>query len=383
MTRAAIVGAVRTPIGKMGRAYRDIHAADLLAVALGGAISAAGVDPGAVDQVLNGTVIQRGEPSVNVGRNAWLAAGLPEHVPATTLDTQCGSSQQATNLAAALVMSGQADVVVASGLEAMSRNGMRDANLLTDGFNPYSPSQLERFDMGIHQGIAGERIAAKYGITREASDEYGRRSHRLADAGWREGAFEREVVHVERGGERVLERDEGIRVSDAETVAALAPVYQEGGVITAAAASQLSDGASALVVASEDAVQREGLTPLAWILRTTIVGVDPDIMLEGPIAATAKLLELEGMDVDDIDLFEIHEAYATVVLSWKSQNPAVPDEKVNVHGGAIAVGHPFGASGGRQLAHLVHTMVDRDLHVGLQAMCCGGGIGTGTILVRD
>ena len=385
MERAAIVAGVRTPIGKMFKGYADVHAADLLGVALQGAVAAAGVDPERVDQVLNGTVVQSGEPRVNVGRNAWLAAGLPHTVPATTLDTQCGSSQQATNLGAALIMSGQADVIVASGLEAMSRTGYADANLFSDDdpFHPYSEALLARTDMGVHQGIAGERIAAKYGVTREESDRYGMRSHALSDQGWNDGAFKDEAVFVERDGVPVLNRDEGIRVSDYNKVSSLRPVYAEDGIITAASASQLSDGASAVVLASESAVREHHLTPLAWIRRTRVVGVDPTIMLEGPIEATRQLLELESLTVDDIDLFEIHEAYATVVLSWWKNNPGVPEEKLNIHGGAISQGHPFGASGSRQMAHLAHTMNNQDLKVGLQAMCCGGGIGTGTILVRD
>lgn len=383
MERAAIVAGVRTPIGKMGKAYADIHAADLLGVALNGVMDAAGIDPERVDQVLNGTVVQSGEPRLNVGRNAWLAAGLPHTVPATTLDTQCGSSQQATNLGAALIMSGQADVIVASGLEAMSRTGLANADLAGGELSPYSESLRERTDMGINQGIAGERIAAKYGVTREESDRYGMRSHQLSDEGWNDGAFKDEAVFVERNGEPILSRDEGIRLSDYDVVSSLKPVYAEGGIITAASASQLSDGASAVVLASESFVQANGLTPLAWVKRTRVVGVDPSIMLEGPIEATRQMLQLENLTVDDIDLFEIHEAYATVVMSWWKNNPGVPDEKLNIHGGAISQGHPFGASGTRQLAHLAHTMSNRGLKVGLQAMCCGGGIGTGTILVRD
>lgn len=384
MERAAIVAGVRTPIGKMFKAYADVHAADLLAVALQGVVDAAGVEAGKVDQVLNGCVVQAGEARVNVGRNAWLAAGLPETVPATTLDTQCGSSQQATNLAAALIMAGQADCVVASGVEAMSRTGYQDADITAGSeLRPYPESLLARTDMGIHQGIAGERMAAKYGVTREESDRYGMRSHQRSDEGWNDGAFKDEAVFVERDGVPVLSRDEGIRVSDYNKVSSLKPAYTPDGVITAASASQLSDGASAVMLASESFVAANDLTPLAWVTRTRVVGVDPSIMLEGPIEATRQLLALEGLTVDDIDLFEIHEAYATVVLSWWKQNPGVPEEKLNIHGGAISQGHPFGASGGRQIAHLAHTMTTRDLKVGLQAMCCGGGIGTGTILVRD
>lgn len=380
----AIVSAVRTPFGKMNGALAAVHPADLLGTTLRAALSAARVDPGAVGQLINGTVVQRGNSSVNVGRNAWLAAGLPLDIPATTIDTQCGSSLQAVSLAAALVGSGQENIVVASGVETMSQNSLRGSNLYQEDESPYSPSLLDRFDMGIHQGIAGERIATKYSIERDASDEYGMRSHHLAGEAWDSGVFAREIVPlVDKNGAPLLERDEGIRRPDPEKIRALTPVYTPDGVISAASASQLSDGASAVVIASEDAVRSHDLRPLAWITKTAIVGVDPDIMLEGPIEASRRLLAASRLTTDDIDVFEIHEAYATVVLAWLSQFPEVPLEKVNIHGGAIAIGHPFGASGGRQLAHLAHLLDETGFKRGLQAMCCGGGIGVGVILERD
>jgi acetyl-CoA acetyltransferase family protein len=377
--RVAVVSGVRTPIGKAGRAYADVHAGELLAVSLSGAIEAAGLDdPGRIDQVLVGCTQQAGDQSVNVARNGWLAAGLPVHVPATTVDAQCGSSQQSVNFGAALVMAGQADLVLAGGIESLSRSPMGCAYEAGTG-NPYAAAQLERFEMP-GQGVAGEAVARKYGVTRQASDEYGVRSHLRADAAWRDGLFTDEIVPVLRDGAPLLDRDEGIRPdSSVEALSRLRPSYLEDGIINAGSASQLSDGSAAVLLASEDAVEELGLTPLAWIRRTAFVGTDPDLMLEGPIAATTKLLELEGMKLGDVDLFEIHEAYATVVCAWLGEHPADLD-RVNVDGGAIALGHPFGASGARQIAHLVHTMRRTGAGIGLQAMCCGGGLGTGTLL---
>jgi acetyl-CoA acetyltransferase family protein len=377
--RVAIVSGVRTPIGRAGRAYADVHAGDLLGVSLRGALDAAGIDdPERVDPVIVGCTQQAGDQSVNVGRNGWLAAGLPVSVPATTIDAQCGSAQQSVNFAAALIMAGQAEVVVAGGVESLSRAPMGSAFAAGTG-TPYSASQLARFEMP-GQGIAGEAVARKYGVTREQSDAYGVRSHLRADAAWRSGAFKDETVLVERDGVAVLDRDEGIRPdSSIEALARLRPSYVEDGIINAGSASQLSDGSAAVVLAGEQAVERLGLTPLAWVRRTVFVGTDPDLMLEGPIAATTKLLETERLSLDDIDLFEVHEAYATVVCAWHSQHPAEL-ERVNVDGGAIAVGHPFGASGGRQIAHLAHTLRRSGARLGLQVMCCGGGLGTGTLL---
>lgn len=379
MPRAAIVAGVRTPIGKARGAYVDVHPVDLLAAALVGVVNASGLDdPALIDQALVGCVMQRGEQHANVGRNGWLAAGLPHSVPATTLDTQCGSSQQAVNLAAALVGAGHADLVLAAGVEHNSRVGPHDPR---DPSSPrtYSDAQLARYDMP-GPGTAGERMARKYGITRRASDEYGLRSHLLADEGWKQGRFDREVVFVEREGTVVLEHDEGIRAdSTLERLAELRPAYEENGVITAASASQLSDGSAAVMIASEAAVERHGLEPLAWIRATATVGVDPEIMLEGPIVATSALLDRSGLSLANLDLVEVHEAYAVVACAWRDAHPMDID-RINIDGGAIGIGHPFGASGARQLVHLAHSLRRTGGRLGLQVMCCGGGIGTGTIL---
>jgi acetyl-CoA acetyltransferase family protein len=375
--RVAIVSGVRTPVGKVGKAYADIHPVDLLATSLLGGLSAAGIDdPEVVDQVLVGCVSQAGEQALSIGRNAWLAAGLPFSVPATTLDTQCGSSQQAVNLGAAYIMAGQAEVVVTGGIEAWSRVMLHAQQ---SDASPYPASILARYEMP-HQGIGGERIAAKYGVTRGQSDAYGVRSHLAAHAAWEDGRIKDEIVVVEREGVAVLERDEGIRPdSTIERAGTLKPVYTEDGIITAASSSQLSDGSSSVVLASEAAVERLGLQPLAWVRRVVSAGVDPDVMLEGPIEATKRLLERENLTLDDIDVFEVHEAYATVVEAWRSVYP-VELERLNLEGGAISIGHPFGASGGRQIAHLAHSLSRGRGRLGLQVMCCGGGVGTGTIL---
>ncbi|HEX9890411.1 MAG TPA: thiolase family protein [Nitriliruptorales bacterium] len=377
--RAAIVSGARTPIGKAGKAYADVHAVDLLSVSIKGALEAAGLDdPEAVEQVFAGCTAPAGDQAVNVARNGWLAAGLPYGVAATTLDTQCGSSQQAVNIAAALIAAGQADIVLATGIESTSRCEMGVAALAGTG-TPYSEAQLARYEMP-HQGIAGERIAQKYGVTREESDEFGLRSHLLSHQAWENGHFKDEAVFVERDGTPLLSRDEGIRPdSTLEKMATLKPVYDEDGIINAGSSSQLSDGSSAVLLASEAACAKHGLEPLAWIRRTIAVGTDPDIMLEGPIHAATKLLEREGLSLDDIDLFEVHEAYATVVQAWRKVHPVELD-RINIDGGAIGQGHPFGASGARQIAHLTHALRRTGGRIGLQVMCCGGGIGTGTIL---
>lgn len=378
MSRAMIVSAVRTPVGKAGRGYRDVHAVDLLATALRGCVDAAGVDPGRVEEVLVGCTHQAGDQALNVARNGWLATGFPVRAAATTLDTQCGSGQQAVNVAAGLIASGQAELVLAGGVESLGRVPPNTPDRAASG-RPFSDIQLAHWDMP-HQGIAGERVAQKYAVTREDSDAYGLRSHLAAHAAWEAGRFDHEIVHVDGADGVPLTRDEGVRPdSTAERVAALRPVYAEDGIITAATASQLSDGSAAVLLASERLCAELGLEPLARVRRGIAVGVDPDIMMEGPILATELMLQREGLTLDDIDLFEIHEAYATVVCAWRSIHRVEP-ERLNVDGGAIALGHPFGASGARQTAHLVHALRARGGGTGLQAMCCGGGIGTGTIV---
>lgn len=378
MTRTAIVSAVRTPFGKAGRAYAAVHPTDLLATAYRGALEAVDFDPGRVGEVISGCTHQGGDQTFNVARNGWLAGGFPVHVPATTIDTQCGSSQQAVNFAAGIIASGQADVVMAGGIESLSRVPMLSVVDVNNG-SPHGPSITSRFDMP-GTGTAGERMARKYGVTREQSDAWGLRSHLAAADAWREGVFKDEVFCHEVDGVAVLEHDEGVRSdSTADVLATLRPCYEETGVITAASASQLSDGASALLLASEDACERYDLQPMAWINHAVTVGADPELMLEGPIHATSALLERSGLSLDVFDLFEVHEAFASVICAWLSVHD-VDDEKVNRWGGAISMGHPFGASGGRQLARLAHALKTGQGSLAMQVMCCGGGIGTGTIL---
>lgn len=373
----AVVAGVRTPVGKAGRAYAEVHPVDLLAASLRAALARSGVPGERVDQVLVGCTHQGGDQSFNVGRNAWLAAGLSERVPATTLDTQCGSSQQAVNLAAALVASGQAEIVVAAGLESLTRVPMFSTREVHGG-HPYPASQLERYEMP-HQGLAAERIARKYGVTRAASDAWGARSHQLADAAWRGGRFTDEIVLIEQADQVVLERDEGIRRdTTAQALAALQPAFAPDGIVTAGSSSQLSDGSAAVVVASRRACEVLELEPLAWIRSTATVGVDPDLMMEGPIVATTALLNRARLDATKIDLFELHEAFAPVIQAWFTVHQVDPD-RVNIDGGAIGIGHPFGASGARQVAHLAHRLRYHGRWA-IQAMCCGGGIGTGTLL---
>jgi acetyl-CoA acetyltransferase family protein len=376
MKRAAIVSGVRTPVGKAGRAYAGVHPADLLATVLREAVARAGVQPTDAGQVLVGCTHQAGEQSFNIARNGWLAAGLPVSVPASTVDTLCGSSQQAANLGYALVAAGLAEVVVAAGVESLTSVPLFSTWV---GRDPYPARQHELFDMP-HQGIAAERVARKYGVTRADVDRWGFESQHRAAAAWREGRFGAEIVHVRDVDRVVLDQDEGIRPDTSlARLAELPPAFEADGITTAGNSSQLSDGAAAMVIASEDACTRLGLTPLAWMVDAATVGVDPDLMLEGPIVATEQLLRRNGLTVDEIAHFELHEAFAVPVCAWLGVHQSDP-ARVNPDGGAIAIGHPFGASGVRQLAHLAHCLHGKPGSYGLQAMCAGGGIGTGTLL---
>jgi acetyl-CoA acetyltransferase family protein len=375
--RVAIVAGRRTAIGKANRAYSNVHPVDLLGAVLADLMSATGVDPSAVGEVIAGCTHQGRSQAVNIARNAWLSVGLPVSVAATTIDTQCGSSQEAASLAAALVGSGRHDLVVAGGVDAQSAVPMFST---WQDQSPYSPAQLKRYDMP-KQGDAAELLAEKYGVTRELADAWGYESHIRTDRAWTAGAFDREITLIrDAQGKAILERDEGTRGDTTlEKLATLAPAFKKDGVITAGNASQLSDGASAVLLASEAALQRYGLQPLAWIVDSDIVGVDPILMMEGPIEVTRRLFARNGLDIGDIDLIELHEAFAVPVCAWQSVFHADP-ERVNLHGGGIGMGHPFGASGTRQLAHLAYALSDRPGAWGLQAMCAGGGIGTGTLL---
>ena len=382
-----IVEAVRTPLGKRGGGLSTVHPADLLGVAQRAAIERAKLDPAAVDQVVGGCVSQVGEQAFNIARTAWLAAGLPLEVAATTVDSQCGSSQQATTLAAGLVGAGLADVVLSCGVESMSRIPL-GANFSSHG-RPVPKSYFERYAFK-SQFQGAELIAQEYGITREDADRFGLRSQELAAKAWAEGRFEREVVPVDAPvldaegkltGETVrVARDEGVRQSSLEKLATLKPVV-EGGIHTAGTASQVTDGAAAVILASRDAVKRHGLTPRGRIVDATIVGVDPVTMLKGPIPVTRKLLARTKLAIEDFDVYEVNEAFASVVLAWQLACKPVL-ERVNPNGGAIALGHPTGATGDRLITTALHELERSGGRRALVAMCCGGGLGTGTVLER-
>lgn len=382
-----IVEAVRTPLGRRGGGLSTVHPADLLGVVQKAALERAKLDPAAVDQVVGGCVSQVGEQAFNVARTAWLAAGLPLEVAATTVDSQCGSSQQATTLAAGLVGAGLADVVVSCGVESMSRIPL-GANFSSHG-RPVPKSYFERYAFK-SQFQGAEAIAEEYGISREDADRFGLRSQELAARAWAEGRFEREVVPVDAPvldaegkptGETVrVARDEGIRQSSLEKLATLKAVV-EGGIHTAGTASQVTDGAAAVLLASGDAVRRHGLTPRGRIVDATIVGVDPVTMLKGPIPVTRKLLARAKLALEDFDVYEVNEAFASVVLAWQLECKPVL-ERVNPNGGAIALGHPTGATGDRLITTALHELERSGGRRALVAMCCGGGLGTGTVLER-
>lgn len=387
MGEVFIVGAARTPLGRRKGGLSGVHPVDLLGVAQKAAVERAGADPAAVDQIIGGCVSQVGEQSFNIARTAWLAQGLPLEVPSTTVDSQCGSSQQASTLGAGLVGAGLEDLVLSCGVESMSRIPL-GANFSSHG-RPVSKSYLDKYAFK-SQFQGAEMIAEEYGITRSDTDAFGLRSQELAAKAWDEGRFDREVVSVEApvmndegeptDAKQTISRDEGLRESSLEALAKLKAVV-EGGVHTAGTSSQVTDGASAVLLANEKGVERHGLTPRARIVYTTIVGVDPITMLKGPIPVTTKLLERTGLGIDDIDVFEVNEAFASVVLAWQKDVGANP-ERVNPNGGAIALGHPTGATGDRLITTALHELERTSSRYALIAMCCGGGLGTGTIIER-
>ena len=388
MTReAVIVEAVRTPLGKRNGKLKDHHPVDLLGSTLKEIVERANLDPGRVDDVICGCVSQVGEQSLNVGRNAWLAAGLPEEVPATTVDRQCGSSQQAAHFAAQGVISGAYDVAIACGVENMSRVPM-GSSASVSGF-PFPDSLNGRYEGGlVPQGISAEIIAERWSLTREDLDRFGARSHELAGKATQDGAFKNEIfpikVQTENGAE-LFETDEGIRTPNLEKMAQLPPAFKEDGVVTAANSSQITDGASALIITTPEKAKELGLTPRARFVSFALAGTDPVTMLTGPIPATRKAVERAGLSLSDIDLVEINEAFASVVLAWKKEldiDDAWFEERVNVHGGAIALGHPLGASGARLMTTLVNALEQRGGRYGLQTMCEGGGLANATILER-
>jgi acetyl-CoA acyltransferase len=390
MPQAVIVDAVRTPGGKRNGKLRNWHAVDLASEALRALAERNSLDPSVVDDVIMGCVSQVGEQAFNVGRNAVLAAGWPESVPATTIDRQCGSSQQALHFAAQGVMAGAYDVVVASGVEVMSRVAM-GSSIGKDAGWPFGPRVTARYEpVGglVNQGIGAEMIADQWGISREELDEFSAESHRRAARATVEGRFEREIVPVyvrdDEGHDtdELVTSDEGIRPdSSVETLAKLKPAFKEGGKVTAGNSSQITDGASAVLIMSEERAHELGYRPRARFHTFALAGVDPVTMLTGPIPATTKVLERAGLTLDDIDLIEINEAFASVVLAWQREHK-VDLEKVNVNGGAIALGHPLGASGAKLCATLLNELERIDGRYGLLTMCEGGGLANATIIER-
>jgi len=386
-----IIDAVRTPIGKRNGGLASVHPAHLLGIVQAAVVERSGIDPGQVGQVVGGCVTQVGEQSFNITRTAWLAAGLPIAVAATTVDTQCGSSQQATNLAAALVGAGVVDVAVACGVEAMSRVPIGASSSKKLGFgSPIDDRYRDHFEM-TSQFEGAERIADKWGISREDADAYGLASQQRAAAAWAEGRFDGQWVPVEApdldtdgkptGSGHVVDRDEGLRESSLERLATLAPVGRPDGVHTAGNSSQISDGAGAVLMMTEQRAGELGLTPKARIVDTCVIGVDPEFMLTGPIDATQHLLNRSGLSIDDVDVFEINEAFASVVLAWAKELGADP-ARTNPNGGAIAVGHPLGGSGAILMTRALHELERSHSRRAIISMCCGGGLGTGTLIER-
>jgi acetyl-CoA acyltransferase len=379
-----IVEAARTPIGRGHPEkgyYKDTHPNELLGRTYTEVIERAGIDPAEVEDVICGCVQQYGEQMFNVGRNAWLQAGLPIETPATTVDRQCGSAQQAVNFAAALISAGVHDTVIGGGVEHMGHIPMGVGFKWVDEVGtPWPPELMERYDL-IPQGLSAEMIADQWEIPRSELDELAVRSHQRAAQATEEGRFERETIPFGVNGDTYV-TDQGIRPETTlEKLAELKPAFKPDGRITAGNSSQISDGAASVLLMAREKAEDLGLTPRARIMDQTTVGVDPVIMLTGPIPATQRLLRRNGMTMDDIDLVEINEAFAPVVAAWRRE--LRPDmDRVNVNGGAMALGHPLGSTGARLITTLLHEMERSDKEVGLVTMCCGGGLGTGTLLER-
>jgi acetyl-CoA C-acetyltransferase len=386
-----IVDAVRTPIGRRGGGLSTMHPAEVLSTVQRAVIERSGIDPAEVGQVIGGCVSQVGEQSFNIARTAWLSAGLPLTTAATTVDTQCGSSQQATNLASSLVGAGVVDVAVACGVEVMSRIpiGINSSKKLGLGV-PIPKTYFAQYEM-TSQFEGAERIADKWGITRDDADRFGLASQERAARAWAEGRFDGQWVPVEApdvdeegnptGTTHTVVRDEGLRETSLDKLASLKPVAREDGVHTAGNSSQISDGAAAVLMMTEERAAELGLTPRARIVDTCLVGVDPVLMLTGPIDATQRLLSRTGVAMGDIDVFEINEAFASVVLAWAKETGADLD-KTNPNGGAIALGHPLGGTGAFLLTKALYELERTSGRYGLVSMCCGGGLGTGTLIER-
>jgi acetyl-CoA acyltransferase len=377
MREAVVVEAVRTPVGRRGGGLAEVHPVDLSADVLNAVVRRTGLDPSVVDDVIWGCVSQVGDQSSNVARFAVLAAGWPESIPGTTVNRACGSSQQALDFAAHAVMTGHHDVVVAGGVEVMSRVPLGSAR--ATGM-PYGPRVLERYDgFAFNQGLSAELIAEKWGLSRAVLDEYAARSHERAAAAIDSGAFEGQVVPVETPSGSVAV-DEGVRRgTSVETLAGLKPAFRDDGVIHAGNASQISDGAAALLVTTPERARELGLTPIVRYHSGAVIGADPVLMLTGPIPATVRLLERSGVRLDEIGAYEVNEAFAPVPLAWSAELGADP-ARLNPLGGAIALGHPLGASGAVLMTRLVHHMREHGLRYGLQTMCEGGGTANATLV---
>jgi acetyl-CoA C-acetyltransferase len=391
MSNVVIAEAVRTPVGKRNGGLSGVHPAVALAHVQSVLMERAGADPTAVGQIVGGCVTQIGEQAMNIARTAWLTAGFPTGTAATTIDVQCGSSQQATALVAGLVAAGIVDVGVGCGVESMSRlpiGSNIDEGL---GFGHPVPAEYERYFEWTSQFEGAERIAQKWGITRRDADEFGLLSQQRAAAAWEDGRFDSQIAPLEvpvphedgssNGATRIFDRDEGLRQTTLEVLATLKPVLGEGGVHTAGSASQISDGAAAILVTSEQKASELGLRPRARIVDTCLVGSDPVLMLTGPIDATRRLFERNRLNKDDIDVYEINEAFASVVLAWQRELDMDLD-KVNPNGGAIALGHPLGGTGAILVTKALYELERTDSTLALVTMCCGGGLGTGMLLER-
>ncbi|MFA5774097.1 MAG: acetyl-CoA C-acyltransferase [Ilumatobacteraceae bacterium] len=387
MTTAVIVDAIRSPLGKRNGRMKNWHPVDLAAEMLTNLADRTGVDPGTVDDVVMGCVMQVGEQSLNVARNAVLAAGWPDSVPGTSVDRQCGSSQQAAHFAAQGVIAGAYDVVVAAGVEVMSRVPMGSSVAEGKYGYPFGPRVQARYaDVGglVGQGISAEMIAEKWNISREALDEFGARSQAFAARATAEGRFQSQIIPVLDADGTMMSTDEGIRETSKEKLASLQPAFrpvEQGGRVTAGNSSQITDGAAAMLIMSEERAKKLGFTPRARFVNFALAAEDPRYMLTAPIPATQKVLQRAGLTMDDIDLVEINEAFAAVVLAWEKE--LHPDmSKVNVNGGAIALGHPLGASGARLMSTLLGELERTGGRYGLQTMCEGGGMANATIIER-
>jgi acetyl-CoA acyltransferase len=383
MPNAVIVDAVRTPLGRRNGKLKDVHPVDLAAHTLKAVVERNDLDPGLVEDVIMGCVMQVGDQGLNIARNAALAAGFPESTVGTTVDRQCGSSQQAAHFAAQGVIAGAYDVVIAAGVENMTRVPMGAS--IIPGSVPFGPAMLHRYPNLVPQGISAELISEKWGISREQNDAFSVESHKRAARAREEGRFDREIVPItvtNEEGEEVFSADEGIRPdSSLEKLATLKPAFKPDGVITAGNSSQITDGSAAVLIMSEEKANQLGLKPRARFHTFALAGVDPVFMLTGPIPATAKVLERAKMSLDQMDLVEINEAFAPVVLAWEKEHH--PDmSKVNVNGGAIALGHPLGCSGARLMATLLNELERTGGRYGLQTMCEGGGMANATIIER-